>query len=292
VTVRFDGQVALVTGAGKGMGRAYALWMAERGAKVVVNNRVRPGQPSSASEVVDEIRALGGEAVVDTHPVEDETSGTKMVQTALDAFGRIDIVVSNAGIMEFDDFRDLDLEAFRRTMDINFWGSVYPVMAAVPLLLEQGYGRIVMTTSSAGVYGQSKSAAYSASRAAVVGFARSIAADTRDTSGFGINLVLPSAYTQASSSFHNPAHAEFMSPARAAAVVGWLCSSDCTRSGLILHAGYGRVRRIQVFEGKVIDIPDEDLRLCWPDLDDMEGASEPVNSGITGREMRSEIYAT
>jgi NAD(P)-dependent dehydrogenase (short-subunit alcohol dehydrogenase family) len=289
-TVRFDGQVALITGAGNGLGRAYALWMAARGARVVVNNRTHPDRPSSARAVVDEIRAAGGFAVAEESPVEDPRSGRVMVDAALAEFGSIDIVISNAGVLTFDDRRHLDVTELQLIMDINFWGSVHPVIAALPLMEDQGYGRIVMTTSGAGMYGQSRSAAYSASRAAVIGFARSLAVDTHDTADVHVNVILPSGYTNASKPYHDPAHADFMSPAKVAPVVGWLASFDCRHSGLILHAGCGRVRRAKVVEGPVLDIPDEDLRRCWPALEDMTDATEATYSGESGRALRPEIY--
>jgi NAD(P)-dependent dehydrogenase (short-subunit alcohol dehydrogenase family) len=291
VSVRFEGRVALITGAGGGLGRSYAFWLAKRGAKVVVNNRVHPDRPSSAAAVVDEILAQGGEAVPDEHPVEREDSGAGMVKTALNHFGRIDIVISNAGILEFEPYTDLKVSTLKRTMDINFWGSVYPVLAALPHMATQGYGRIVMTTSSAALYGQTRSAGYAASRAAVIGFARSIAVDSRDAGDFQINMILPSAYTNASKDFHDPKHAEFMSPNRIAPVTGWLCSEACQSSGLILHAGCGRVRRAKLVEGAAIDIPDEDLAQCWPALDDMTGAEEAINSSASGDVLRPELLA-
>jgi NAD(P)-dependent dehydrogenase (short-subunit alcohol dehydrogenase family) len=291
VTVRFDDRVALVTGAGTGLGRAYALWMAARGAKLVVNNRVHPDRPSAAAIVVEEIEHAGGTAVADEHSVELESSGEAMVKTALDAFGRIDILVSNAGVLEFEDYNELRISKVKRTMDINFWGSVYPVIAALPHMTAQRYGRIVMTTSSAALYGQTKSAAYAASRAAVIGFARSIAVDTRDSENLRINMILPSAYTNASKPFHDPKFADFMSPAKIAPVTGWLCSEDCRESGLILHAGSGRVRRAKMVEGRAIDIPGDDFARCWPALQDMTGAEEAVNSSASGDVLRPELYA-
>jgi NAD(P)-dependent dehydrogenase (short-subunit alcohol dehydrogenase family) len=291
MAVRFDGRVALITGAGGGLGRSYALWMAKRGARVVVNNRVHPDRPSSAAAVVEQIVSDGGEAVADEHPVEIEGSGVAMVQTALDRFGRIDILISNAGILEFEPYNELRVPNLRRAMEINYWGSVYPVLAALPHMEAQGYGRMVMTTSSAALYGQTRSAGYAASRAAVIGFARSIAVDTRDRRDFQINMILPSAYTNASKDFHDPKHADFMSPDKIAPVTGWLCSEECRVSGLVLHAGCGRVRRAMMVEGSAIDIPDEDLAQCWPALDDMTGAEEAVNSSASGDVLRPELYA-
>ena len=291
MSVRFDGRVALITGAGGGLGRSYARWMARRGARVVVNNRTHPDRPSSAAAVVQEICDEGGIAVADEHPVESDESGPAMVQTAIDNFGRIDIVISNAGILEFEGYNELSISTLKRTMDINFWGSVYPVLAALPHMEVQGYGRIVMTTSSAALYGQKRSAGYAASRAAVIGFARSIAVETRDARDFQINLILPSAYTNASKAFHDPRHADFMSPDRIAPVTGWLCSEECRESGLILHAGCGRVRRAKMVEGAAIDIPDNDLTRCWPALDDMTGAEEALNSSASGDVLRPELQS-
>jgi NAD(P)-dependent dehydrogenase (short-subunit alcohol dehydrogenase family) len=280
------GRVALVTGGGTGLGRAYALWLADHGAKVVVNNRVHPEVASSAAAVADEIRRMGGEAAVDEHSVESELAGRAMVDVALQVFGRLDIVVTNAGVLSLQECATLDLDTFRRVMDINFWGSVYPVLAALPLMIDRNYGRIVMTVSTAGLFGQAKSAAYGASRSAIIGFARSTAVETLDHGNIRVNMVSPSAYTNASSVFHDPSRAYLMSPEKVAPVVGWLSSEACGRTGLILHAGCGLVRRLKIVDGPALPIVDDDVWANWPQLDLAE-LDEAAYASAAGAVLRT-----
>lgn len=287
----FDGRVVLITGAGKGLGRAYATWLARHGARVVVNNRVHPDRPSSARAVVDEIRAAGGVAVADEHAVETEAGGAGMVRTALDAFGRLDAVICNAGITSPAAYDELSIAEFQRVMDINFWGSVHPVIAALPHMVRAGYGRIVTTVSTAGLFGQAKSAYYGASRSALIGFVRSIARDVEPGKDLRVNMISPAGYTDMARAHIDARFEEFMSPMKVAPVAGWLASERCRRSGLILHAGCGRVRRIQVVGAPRVAIEHEDVDACWPALDDMAGAQEYGSSFEAGASMNPELYA-
>lgn len=290
----FNQRVALVTGAGKGLGRAYALWLARHGATVVVNNRKRPGVPSSAQAVVDEIIAAGGKAFVDEHSVEVEVGAREMIEGAIARAGQLDILVCNAAIDEhFTPFRDISLDTLREIMDINLWGTLYPVHAAWKHMLGRAYGRIILTSSQAGLFGQSASVGYSTSKAAMIGMARAL---TRDASDAGdadirINIIAPAAYTPMSSQALDPKWAEFLSPFKVAPVVGWLASEDCRRSGMIFNVGAGRMRRVKVLEGKPLDIPDEDVSALWPALDDMSGAIEASSSFGSGEVLMPELFA-
>jgi NAD(P)-dependent dehydrogenase (short-subunit alcohol dehydrogenase family) len=289
--LRFDGQVALVTGAGKGLGRAYALWLAARGAKVVVNNRTHAGLPSSAQRVVDDIVAAGGAAVADHHAVESQAGGTAMVEAAHAAYGRLDLLVCNAGVASHAAYDQLSAAEFHRVMDINFWGSVYPAMAALPGMKAAGYGRIVMTLSTAGLFGQAKSAYYAASRSALIGFSRSVGIDAEaDGRDIRVNMISPAGYTDMARQHIDAKWERFMSPDKVAPVVGWLGSTLCRQSGLILHAGCGRVRRVQVMGGTRQEIRDDDVQALWPVLDDMTSAQESPSSFEAGRLMNPEIY--
>jgi NAD(P)-dependent dehydrogenase (short-subunit alcohol dehydrogenase family) len=291
MTLSFEGRVALITGAGKGLGRAYALWLAARGALVVVNNRVHEDKPSSAQAVVAEIHAAGGKAVADEHAVETEAGGRAMVGTALRTWGRIDIVVCNAGVTDYAAYDALSAANFQRLMDINFWGSAYPVMAALPQMAKAGYGRVITTVSTAGLFGQARSAYYGASRSALIGFVRSLAIDAEaDGKDIRLNMISPAGYTDMARAHIDPKFEDFMSPAKVAPVVGWLASERCQRSGLILHAGCGRARRVQVVGAPRIEIPGEDVDACWPALDDMAGAQEFSHSFAAGKSMNPEIY--
>ena len=287
---RFDNKIALITGAGKGLGRAYALWLAARGATVVVNNRVRPGAPSSAQVVVDEIVRNGGKAVADEHSVEDEAGSRAMVDSVFDRFGRLDILICNAGISADIPFQKIALEKLREIIDVNLWGTLYPLHSALPRMLANGSGRIVLTTSQAGFFGETGSVAYASSKAAMIGMARSIARDVADAD-IRINLIAPAAYTPMSQKNVDPKWSEYMSPDKVAPVVGWLCSEACRRSGMIFNAGAGRVRRVKVVEGAPVEIPGDDMSACWPALDDMSQAVEAKSSFGSGEVLMPEMFA-
>jgi NAD(P)-dependent dehydrogenase (short-subunit alcohol dehydrogenase family) len=283
------GRVVVVTGARQGLGRSYARWFAANGARVVVNGRPAADGGSSVTPVVEEIRAAGGTAVGDDHSIGDEAGCRALIDTALSEFGQVDTVVCNAAISKPTDVDAPDLTAFRDVMEVNFWGSVNVALTALPHMLERGWGRIVLTMSSAGLFGDPGSAYYAASKSAILGFVRSIAADV-DARGVRVNLISPSAFTSLSARFDlGEAYNRAMSPDLVAPVVGWLSSDGCDRSGLILHAGCGRVRRIQVMGGPAVDIPDGDVEQCWPQLEDMSQAREAGSSLESGSVLRAGI---
>jgi NAD(P)-dependent dehydrogenase (short-subunit alcohol dehydrogenase family) len=274
----FEGRVALVTGAGRGLGRAYAEWLAVRGAAVVVNNRKHSDRPSAADEVVDAIRKAGGTAVADTHAVEDESAGPAMIECALRKFGRIDIVVCNAAVSEPAPADELSIATFRRIMDINFWGSMYPLLAALPRMYEQDYGRIVLTSSANGLFGAQGSTHYAASKAAVLGVVRTLLLETtKRKRNVRANAITPYAYTALTRSIPPSLH-ERMSPQQVARVVGWLCSESCDRNGNLYSAGGGRVRRVVIGETPPVDLEGEELGELMHRLDRTEGFSESRNA--------------
>jgi len=193
--IRFDGQVAIVTGAGKGIGRAYAETLAARGAKVVVNNRKHAGEAaSSADEVVAAIRAAGGEAVANYDAVDADGAGERLVATALEAFGGLHILMCNAGVGPRAVMHKQTEQDFRSTVDINVFGSFEPVRAAMPHMRAQKYGRILLTTSGAGLGGSIGFAVYGGSKSAMHGFAASATLEA-DRAGILINVISPSALT-------------------------------------------------------------------------------------------------
>ncbi len=192
------GHAAIVTGAGKGLGRAYALHLARLGAKVLVNNRRHPGQAdgdTSAQQTVDAIEAAGGMAIANWCDVTDPDSGTAMVEQARSSFGRLDIVIANAGIDKAGVFAKQSMADFRAIFDTGFLGNLHLVHAAWPVLIGQKYGRAVLTTSSAGLYGNYGQAAYSAAKSAVIGMVRALAIEGR-RHGVGINAIAPYGYSQ------------------------------------------------------------------------------------------------
>jgi NAD(P)-dependent dehydrogenase (short-subunit alcohol dehydrogenase family) len=286
------GRVIIVTGARQGLGRAYARWLAAHGARVVLNGRPSSDGRSAVAPVVAEITRAGGVAVADDHSVGDEAGCQAIVENALAIFGHVDAVICNAAVSRPTDVRAPNLADFRTVMDVNFWGSVHVALAALPHMLDRGWGRLVLTISGAGLFGDPGSAFYAASKAAILGFARSVAADV-DDHGVRVNMISPSAFTSMSARFDlGEAMNRSMSPDRVAPVVGWLCSSGCDRSGLILHTGCGRVRRIMVMGGPAIDIPGEDVAACWPRLEDMTRAREASSSLDSGSVLRAGVLTS
>ncbi len=256
-TLPLRGRVAIVTGAGKGLGRAYALHLAACGASVLVNNHRHPAQKdeqTSARQTVDAIRAFGGTAQPDWSEVSNPRSGQDMVAHALTAFGRLDIVVANAGIDRVGSFGKQRMEDFRAVFNVGFFGNLHLAHAAWPHLLKQAYGRVVLTTSSAGLYANHGQAAYSSAKAAVIGLVRALAIEGR-RHGVLVNAIAPYAYSQMTAPYMDADMAGAFDPARVAPLVGWLASQDCDVSGEVLVSGAGLLRRADVGETAAVPLP-------------------------------------
>ena len=247
-------RVVIVTGAGKGLGRAYALDLAARGASVVVNNRwVDRDMPSSAEAVAAEIRAGGGRAVANTDPAEHPEAGEVLVAQALAEFGRLDGVVANAGVPETLRLHRQTRDGFRRIFDINFFGTLYLIQAAWPVLSAAKAGRIVVSTSSAGLHGGDGMAAYASSKAALIGLVRGLAVEGRSR-GLTINAIAPYALTAMTEAFVAPDVAARMDPAAVAPLVAWLVSEACDVTGQTLVSGGGRLRAAFSVEGPPVTL--------------------------------------
>ncbi len=256
-TLPLRGRVAIVTGAGKGLGRAYALHLAACGASVLVNNHRHPAQKdeqTSARQTVDAIRAFGGTAQPDWSEVSNPRSGQDMVAHALTAFGRLDIVVANAGIDRVGSFGKQRMEDFRAVFNVGFFGNLHLAHAAWPHLLKQAYGRVVLTTSSAGLYANHGQAAYASAKAAVIGLVRALAIEGRRY-GVLVNAIAPYAYSQMTAPYMDADMARAFDPARVAPLVGWLASQDCDVSGEVLVSGAGLLRRADVGETAAVPLP-------------------------------------
>lgn len=248
------GRVAIVTGAGKGLGRAYALDLAARGASLVVNNRwADRSQPSSAEAVVAEIVAAGGRAVASFDEAERPQTGEALVAQALDEFGRLDAVVSNAGVPQTTRLHRQTLEDFRRVFDINFFGALHLVQAAWPALSASPAGRIVVSASSAGLHGGDGMAAYASSKAALIGLVRGLAVEGR-LRNLTINAIAPYALTAMTEAYVSPELGKRMDPAAVAPIVSWLVSEACDVTGQVLVAGGGRLRAAMSVEGALVEV--------------------------------------
>lgn len=248
------GRVAIVTGAGKGLGRAYALHLAASGAQVLVNNRRHPGEAdsqTSAAKTVAAIEAAGGQACANWCDVGEPDSGQAMVAQALATFGRLDIVVANAGIDTPTSFIKQGLEDFRTIFDTSFFGNLHLAHAAWPHLIQQRYGRMVLTASSAGLYANHGQSAYSAAKAAVIGLMRALALEGQRHQ-VRVNVIAPYGYSQMTAPYMDEAMARRFDPALVAPLVAWLCSEACDLSGEVLVSGAGLVRRASVGEGPAL----------------------------------------
>jgi NAD(P)-dependent dehydrogenase (short-subunit alcohol dehydrogenase family) len=288
MTLRFDGHVALVTGAGKGLGRTYCEWLAARGARIVVNSRLHEGQPSPAEQVAEIIRSAGGEAIADHNSITSQEGGAAMVQAALRQFGRLDIIIANAGGTSKKPVLETTVADIAENMDSNFWGSVHPVLAALPYFIETNYGRIVLTTSAAGLFGQKQYTAYAAAKMAIVGFGRALAVETGKL-GIRVNMISPYARTPGSAHVLGERMAKIMSPDLVAAAVGWLAHESCTQTGLIYSIGAGRIRRAAMVEGPVLPYSEEDLPELAQKLGSLAGFTESRNSGRSSLELIPEL---
>ena len=284
----FDGRVAVVTGAGRGIGRAYALLLAERGASVVVNDL--GGSMSGAGEdtavatlVADEIVAAGGTAVADHGDVATAAGAQGLVDSAVERFGRIDVLINNAGIMRWAGLPEADAENLASHLAVHVSGSFNTARAAWPHMVDQGYGRIVMTTST-GVFGLPENLAYATAKGGVIGLARSLTtAGARH--GIKVNLIAPAAFTRMAGRAGTGADADGtlstqMAPELVAPMVAFLAHEDCPVSGEIYAAGAGRFARIFIASspGYVQTGPAptiEDVARHWADINDEAGYSVP-----------------
>jgi len=251
--VCFEGQVAVVTGAGGGLGRAYALELARRGAKVVVNDlggaRDGTGQsPSLADNVVQEINEAGGTAVANHDSVATLEGGENIVQTALDSFGRIDILVNNAGILRDKSFAKMTPDMWQAVFDVHLQGAFNVTQPAFKAMRQQGYGRIVMTTSAAGLFGNFGQTNYSAVKLGIVGLMNTLKLEG-EKFNIKINTVAPLATTRLTEDVLPPDFADRLDPELVTPLVLYLCSENCPVSGGIYNAGMGSFSRAAVVSG-------------------------------------------
>jgi NAD(P)-dependent dehydrogenase (short-subunit alcohol dehydrogenase family) len=282
----FEGRVAIVTGAGRGIGRAHARLLAERGASVVVNDLGGSAEgvgadAEPAALVAAEIVAAGGTAVAETSDVATEAGAQTLVDAAVVRFGRLDILVNNAGIMRWAGFPKADAENLDSHVAVHLAGSFNTARAAWPLMVEQHYGRIVMTTST-GMFGLPKNLSYAAAKAGVVGLTRSLktAGAAHDIK---INLIAPAAFTRlAGAAPDDSPEATQMSPHLVAPMLAFLAHEDCPVSGEIYAAGAGRFARIFIAStvGYVHPTPAptvEDVAQHWAEINDETGYYIPAD---------------
>ncbi len=248
-------RVTLVTGAGKGLGRAFALACAARGDTVIVNNRVREGADDSAAQTVDAIVAAGGTAIAEHSDITGAGAAQAMIEAALTAFGRLDSIVFNAGVNgPAARFGEMPEEAFDTVMAVNFTAQMRLARVALPYLRASAGGRMVFISSSAGLYGISGRTPYSASKAALNAFAMALAQEER-RGPVRVNILAPYAATRMTGEAFSGEVAERFSPEAAAGLAAFLASEDCGRTGEIWVTGANHARRAAVMEGTGAKLP-------------------------------------
>jgi len=267
--VGFEGRVAIITGAGGGLGREHALLLASRGAQIVVNDLGGAVDGTGASagpaqKVVEEIEALGGAAVADGHSVASAEGAEAMVKTALDAFGRVDIVVNNAGILRDKSFANMTPDLWDPVIAVHLTGAYNVTRAAWNHFAEQAYGRIVSTSSAAGIFGNFGQANYGAAKMGIVGLTR-VWAQEGGKYNIRANAIAPVARTRMTEEILGPL-VEKVDPALVSPVVAYLASEECSVSGEVYSVGAGRVSRIFIAEAPGFfkkDLTIEDVRDNW-----------------------------
>lgn len=282
-------RVTLVTGAGNGLGAAFAHACARRGDAVLANNRVHSDRPSSAAALVDALRGEGCTAGVDEHSVDAEGAAQAIVGNAIDQFGRLDGIILNAGISgPAARVSDSDLADLRTVMEINFFANASLVQAALPHLEASPAGRIVLIASSAGLHGLKGRAPYAASKAALIAYGRSLALELRRTN-IRTNIFAPYAATKMTGG-QDEVTDERLLPERAAPGAAWLSSPECDANGEIWVGGGGQFRRAAMVEGAGAKRADADARWLAENAEDLR-TLEPHSEFSGGEAAFADFYS-
>ena len=282
---RFDGRVAVITGGGRGLGRSYALLLAGLGAKVVVNDpggvmSGDAGDPGVAQELVDEIRAAGGEAVANTDSVATEQGGKAIIEAALDSYGRIDALIHNAGNVRYGSLSEISHEDFRAVVDVHLMGAFNVVRPAFPLMCAQEYGRIVLTSSIGGIYGNNRCVNYGVAKSGMIGL-NNIAALEGENCNVKSNIIVPSAVTRMAEGIDISQYPP-MEPELVAPVVGWLAHEDCSVTGEMIASIAGRIARCFIAETKGVYRPSWTIEEVGEAMEQVHDKSEVLDFGLHG----------
>ena len=288
--LRYDGRVVIVTGAGGGLGRQHALMFGAWGARVVVNDlgggqTGGGGSSAAADKVVEEIRAAGGEAVANHDSV---TDGARVVATALDAFGTVDVVVNNAGILRDVSFHKMTDQDWELLQDIHLNGTCAVTRAAWPVLREKGYGRIVMTTSAAGIYGNFGQANYAAAKLGIVGLANALAEEGR-AKNIHVNTIAPIAASRMTETVFPKELLDRLRPEAISPLVGWLAHEACAETKGLFEVGAGYIAKLRWERshghrfGGTTDFTPDDVARHWAGITDFTDAEHPttMNESLT-----------
>ena len=287
MTISFKDKVAIVTGAGGGLGRCHALQFAERGAKVIVNDLGGSvdgsgGSSEAADKVVDEIKAMGGDAISNGSSVTDKAGVKKLVDDAMAAYGRIDILVNNAGVLRDKSFAKVTLDDFEFVVDVHMMGSVYCTKAVWPIMVEQKYGRIVMTSSSSGIFGNFGQSNYGSAKMGVVGLMNTLRIEGQKNN-IKVNSLVPVAATRMTENLGIPdAVFDSLKPESVSPAVIFMASEDAP-DGVMISAGAGVFAMAEIVHSEGIALKGDDLNADmlaekWSEASDMSN-SKALRSG-------------
>ena len=294
--IRFDGKVAIVTGAGGGLGRAHALELAARGAKVVVNDLGGAvdgtgGNSQAAEAVVAEIKAKGGAAIANGASVSDDAGVAHLIKQTTDAFGRIDILVANAGILRDKTFAKMELKDFDAVMAVHLMGTVKPVKAMWQMMRDQQYGRIVVTTSSTGLYGNFGQTNYGAAKLSLIGFMNSLKLEGAKDN-IKVNAICPVAGTRMTENLMPANVLEMLKPEYVTPGVVYLCSDEAP-TGVILTAAAGAFAAAQLVETDGINLGHkataDDVAANWAKITDFTNAKHYNQGGEQSQKFFARI---
>lgn len=294
--IRFDNRVAIVTGAGGGLGRSHAMLLASRGAKVVVNDLGGSfdGTGSGhnmADKVVDEIKAAGGEAVANYDGVDTYEGAEKIVATAKDAFGKVDIVINNAGILRDVSFVKMTLEDWDKVLKVHLTGTMNVTKAAWGLLRDNKYGRVVNTTSAAGLYGNFGQANYSAAKLGIVGLGNTLALEGAKYD-IKVNTIAPIAKSRMTETVMPPNVLEKLLPEYVSPLVAYLASEGCASTGETYAVGGGYISRVAIVEAGGVSLKQhapEDVASAWEKINDLSEAKPFENAMLAAGQAMQHV---
>ena len=289
----FTDKVVVVTGAGNGLGRSHALLFGSRGAKVVVNDLGGSGSGEGsdaavADVVVADIKASGGDAVANPDSV---TDGDKIIQCAMDTFGRVDVVVNNAGILRDKSLHKMSDEDWDMVYEVHLRGAYKVSRAAFPHMRDQGYGRFVMTTSAAGIYGNFGQANYSACKLALHGLSQTIAAEGR-AKGVKSNTIAPIAASRLMGTVMDENAMKLLRPESVSPLVAYLCHESCESTGGLFEVGAGWISRVrwERSPGAFFDpagFTPDDVEAAWDKINDFTDATHPTSPADTFKSIQA-----
>ena len=286
MTLDYTGKVVIVTGAGGGLGRCHALEFARRGAKVVVNDLGGSvdgsgGSSEAADKVVEEIKAAGGEAMSNGSSVTDDAGVSNMVSQTMDAYGRIDVLVNNAGVLRDKSFAKMEIADFDFVVDVHLFGTMKPTKAVWPIMKEQGYGRILVTSSSSGLYGNFGQSNYGAAKLGVVGFINTLKLEGQKDN-IHVNALAPVAWTRMTSNLMPPEMEDALAPEQVTPAVVFMCSEQAP-TGKIICAGAGAYATAQIVETRGLYLGPaptaEDVADNWEQISKLDDQAEALFQG-------------